>query len=481
MPTQAKTSPFVLFFDCFIVSSKLSVVDAYRTNYPPHDDAIRSIRTSDTAYRHVSKLSVVKYTLLSYAAVPWDEMVLRVECEDEEDRVEFFSFARRHFPFANIVNERCATAAQFVTALTPLRQHGNPWIFFSPNNDHPLIGDPNAFAPLIELAEEIEPLYPGFLVGILFSHFTESHNTVAPDQHDWSRYMGNMCMVVGETKHARVVESSLFCCDSIRIHRLSTLLTLFSTATETGRCIRLEDTGHYMTTNFHELVIHPKDELCRHFDGYGLFLETTPPCFIPDGFFESDIKVRYGFNARENGCVNVNPYEDYSYLGGAADIRCLLSELPDLWKTRISSVEVNPEMGAMYRERRNEAFQLSVLKYPYSDSFVLTNYMRSAWCSFGKNIREFREDLCNAVQLTIPDGQRVINTAAASTGVTYFVFSGVVLVDEEYFHKFDIIAFQGKCSFIFEAVGGDAKVIQVSLPLEGVPSKRRHIWRALHP
>lgn len=471
----------ILFFDCYIVTSKMPVYDAYCTKFPPHDELIRSIRTSDTVYRHVTKLEVVKYTLLSYATVPWDEMFIRVVCEDEADRVAFFEFARIHLPTAHVVNERCATAAQYVVALSALKRYGDPWIFFSPNNDHPMIGDPHAFKPLVALAEDIEPLYPTFLVAILFSHFTESQNTVSPDQHDWAWYGGNLTTIIGETQNARVIETSRFCCDSIQLYRLSSLLKVFANAKHGGRCIRLEDTGFYLTQEFHQLVISPKEELCRHFDGYGLFLETTPPLFIPEGFFESDIKLRFGFSDRKAGYVNINPYEAYSYRGGVADLRCLLSELPPLWRDRISSVEIDPSMESRYRGRRNEAFRYTEITDPYADSFVMSNYKRSSWRICGRASAEFNEHLCDAAHLTLPGGRTMVNQAAEGYSAVYFVLAGVLSIDNELFRKGDFIAFQGACSFSIEVVGGNAQVVQVSLPSVGVPSKRKQVWWGFHP
>lgn len=476
-----KTSPLILFFDCYIVTSKMPVYDAYCTKFPPHDELIRSIRMSDSIYRHVTKLEVVKYTLLSYATVPWDEMFIRVVCEDEEDRVAFFEFARKHLPTAHIVNERCATAAEYVVALSALKRYGDPWIFFSPNNDHPMIGDPEAFRPLIELAEDIEPLYPSFMIAILFSHFTESQNTVSPDQHDWAWYGGNLTTIIGETKTAQIIETSRFCCDSIRLYRMSSLLKVFANAKQNGRCIRLEDTGFYLTQEFHELVILPRQELCRHFDGYGLFLETTPPLFIPDGFFESDIKIRFGFADRKPGYVNVNPYEDYSYRGGVADLRCLLSELPPLWRDRISSIEIDATMEQRYRERRNDAFRYTEITDPYSHSFTLTNYKRSAWKICGRAQPEFVDALCPASVLTIPAERSLVNHAPTGQAAVYFLLSGVLENDNELYRKGDFVAFQGECAFSLTAVGENAQVVQVSVPVQGTPSKRRQIWKGFHP
>lgn len=476
MPSTASHAPLILFFDCFIVSSAMAIEDAYRTTDPRIGAALLPIRSGPGPYRHAAKLAVVKYTLLSYNAVPWDEMVLRVECEDEQDRADFFAFARRHFPFATIVNQRSATATAYLAALAPLARHGNPWIFFSPNNDHPLLGKPDAFGPLLQLAEELEPLYPNYLVSVLYSHFTESQNTVLPDQHEWGQHSGGFSTVLGETAQAHVIEHTNFVCDSIKIYRLQALLAMFERATNQGRCIRLEDTGLYLSKEFREISVYPKVELCRHFDSYTHLLDSTPPLFIPDGFFESAIRIRYGYPERKDGYVNVNPFEKYSYRQGAADLRCRLSELPAFWNDRIASVDTNPDMTAMYGARRNEVFQFGTLRNPYSDSFVLTNYMRSAWKAAGQWPFLFDEALCQTFTFTIPAERAMIDhTNEASTAV-YFVLAGVAMVDDAHYSKHDLVIFQGDTEYALEAVGGDARVLKVLMAIGGPPNKKEFNW-----
>ena len=54
--------------------------------------------------------------------------------------------------------------------------------------------------------------------------------------------------------------------------------------------------------NNESIVIVPKSELCRHYDGYlhtysiindFIKASTCPPLFIPNGFFEKKIKIAY--------------------------------------------------------------------------------------------------------------------------------------------------------------------------------------------
>lgn len=473
-----QTSPLVLFFDCFIISSQTTLDEAHSHRDASVGNLTKVIRSTPTVYRAVTKLEEVMYTLLSYRTVVWDHMVLRVECEDEADRAAFFKFAHIHFPDAQVLNQRSATAAQYVQALTPLKNMGDPWVFFSPNNDHPLIGDPHAFAPLMELAQDIERLYPTHFVSILYSHFTEAQNSALPEQFNWCKTMGNAYMTIGETSHASVVKSLKFTCDSVKIYRLSALLTMFSQATTTGRCIRLEDTGLYLTKEFREITILPKTEICRHFDGYPHIDLAPAPLFIPPGFFESAIKIRYGFDTCEPGSVSVNPFEEYSYMGGSADLRCLLSELPHFWQSRISSVQMNPNMHTQYASQVDEAFHFGAIRNPYSASFVFANYARSAWNAAGNLPSEFNESLCSTSLISVPAAASFTEHTTASTTHVYFVLSGVITSGVVELHRNDFLAVQGEAAFTLQ-VGErtPAKVLRVVIQVGGEPGVHYQMWR----
>lgn len=480
MSSFLKHAPFVLFFDCFIVSSKMSIDDAYFIpNNKNLGDIYLAIRSTATVYHHVSKLQIVKYTLLSYSAIPWDEIVLRVECEDEDDREDFFIFLKQNFPTATVVNKRSATVKEYYEALLALQRHGNPWVFFCPNNDHPLVGAPSSFSPLLELAEEVEPLYPEHFVSIMYSHFTETQIGVNPDQYNWL-YNRAITAEIGETSTAHIIQQDVFCCDSIQIYRLASLLSIFSQSTNQGRCIRLEDTGFLQSKKFRQIVINPKNEICRHFDSYVHVNLPVPPLFIPPGFFESNIKIRYGYNTRLDGYVNVNPYEQYSYLGGVADVKSLLSELPVFWKNRVTSIDVNPELNNLYNSQRDNSFQFIALKNPFSDISVLQNYMRSAWKACGLAVSHFNEALCTAEYLKILENKNMSVTNGADTTVVLFILSGMLSLGNKKYFKRDLLVLQGECNFLIEDFSENLSILKVVLQFGAAPGLKYISWQEIN-
>jgi len=95
-------------------------------------------------------------------------------------------------------------------------------------------------------------------------------------------------------------------------------------------------------------VIIPFKEICRHFDGYQhiqpvIDNNQCPAIDIPIGFFENNIKIRYGYNDYKEEWTNINPKNDYYYAydKSGTDYKFTLNDLPLIWKDRISVIDSN--------------------------------------------------------------------------------------------------------------------------------------------
>ena len=86
------------------------------------------------------------------------------------------------------------------------------------------------------------------------------------------------------------------------------------------------------------MQIVPKIELCRHYDGYQLLFFDPPPLFIPPGFFENDLKIRFMMDGYDPHFVNINPFGEYVFNGGNADLKILIEDLPHFWKEKIKTI-----------------------------------------------------------------------------------------------------------------------------------------------
>lgn len=118
-----------------------------------------------------------------------------------------------------------------------------------------------------------------------------------------------------------------------------------------------------------QLIIVPYKEQMRHFDGYShqrIDNNICPSLNIPDGFFESNIKIRYGYDDYKDGWININPksnsYKACDILG--TDYKITLDDLPIFWKDRIREIDINKNLD---EEEFIQHRLYSVLKMIYSD------------------------------------------------------------------------------------------------------------------
>jgi hypothetical protein len=125
-------------------------------------------------------------------------------------------------------------------------------------------------------------------------------------------------------------------------------------------------------------TISPLKEICRHFDGYQhinppITNNQCPAIDIPLGFFEKDIKIRYGYDDYKEGWTNVNPKNPnyYAYDKSGTDYKFTLEDLPLIWRSRISFIDSNPNIN----EEEMLQYRLkSILEMVYtSDYFKIDN------------------------------------------------------------------------------------------------------------
>jgi hypothetical protein len=129
-----------------------------------------------------------------------------------------------------------------------------------------------------------------------------------------------------------------------------------------------------------QTLIIPYKEQSRHFDGYlhqRIDNNTCPSLTIPEGFFESNIKIRYGYSDYVEGWVNINPkfdnYKAHSLDG--IDYKITLEDLPLVWKNKVADLDINPyveeEEMIQYRLKNVLSMMYSDVRYnAYLDSEV---------------------------------------------------------------------------------------------------------------
>lgn len=378
MKAQLETQKHpILFFDTFIISDN----DKGGLHKLKHmEDALARYRDNFTTYRWERKIDVVKYTLCSYSKLKWEKVIIRFECEDERENESFYNFCKNLFPDAKIENKRSATALQYFEALSLIDNGKNPWIYMSSNNDHPYIGDPEFLANCLEIANNLETKYDDKDICILYSHFTESmiDNKITDPQ--WGYFESNFKEVVYEDEKVIATITNKLLLDSIKIYRLNYLLNIFSKTKNKGRLIRTEDSGFHLNYSKSLITVSPKVELCRHYDSYAHLMTWIPPLFIPVGFFDFDIKIRYGYDQNINGWVSVNPNMDN--ISTEVDLCCFLEDLPTFWSDRISVIDKNPEFKLKVTRETSTYYQN--LLNPFHDRNKILNVFRSSFVWIGQ-------------------------------------------------------------------------------------------------
>jgi len=92
-------------------------------------------------------------------------------------------------------------------------------------------------------------------------------------------------------------------------------------------------------------IYTPVIEQFRHYDGYShVNMPPYPiaPLEIPPGFFEVDIKIKYGYDQRFDGYVNINPSKTQLKTidpSNGTDYHWCLSDIPLFWRDRISEID----------------------------------------------------------------------------------------------------------------------------------------------
>ena len=367
----------ILFFDVFIVTDTNTSDHLVNLGVKSRRINLVNQARSSHAYRYQSKLDITKYSLASYSILPWKKVIIRYEIEGQQRSLDFESYCKSLFPLCIIENRRSNTAKKYHKAITKYCDDSD-WVFFSPNNDHPYISPKQFPKKLLTAADNLVSANKNSVVSIAYSHFTEGINCVSHREMLWGTYCGLTFKKIYEDEDCFGVKSSKFVGDSIHIFKAKDLKEIFSKSKTLGRVVRLEDTGFNLSRQFEHIQIIPKEELCRHYDGnyhrpltgQRKFPLMQQLLFIPDGFFEKNIRIRYGYDDSQDGFVSINPLFNSTCTSnlGHPELNILLEDIPLFWKENISEIDMNNEMGSKFNKLIKE--KLAYYKYnknPWAD------------------------------------------------------------------------------------------------------------------
>jgi hypothetical protein len=318
-----------------------------------------------------NKLEILKYSLASYAvAYPWKRVIINVQLDEEynseENKNNLKNFIFNEFKNTDIIfsDKRNLIQQDWVDTYNLLN---DDIIFYQCNHDHIFIDNSDEY--LIELAK-LRNLYKENLT-ISTSHFPEVIRVSKPGYIDHNEFVSTNPNSTYELKNnhifyeGKILDSLIIITKEIYHNwflegdwnAIQVPKELFPsgqmelTRTEGTGIIGIGGIKDILKSPFiKQSVVTPYKELFRHFDGYWhqkISNNQCPAIDIPPGFFEQDIKIRYGYDDYKEGWVNINPKNPnyYAYDKTGTDYKITLEDLPLVWKNRISIIDPNPDIN----------------------------------------------------------------------------------------------------------------------------------------
>lgn len=362
----------IVWFNCKITDQRLNPATIIR--YGLKDD---------------NRFDVARYSFASFAPlIPLvSKFIFNLELADQHAgrEAEMEAWIRQLFPEEKLSIHwyRCNHISQWKEIKQEIDLIDDDLIFPAANDDH-IFMDSNIaiFKEALDTISKSENPFSVFMT----SHWPESIRAV---HYFNGQKQGNLVSYrIGNNDAIRVIKKEFF--------------ELYLKAAE-GSDQLLFRTEHWNNIGLTENEIYvPTKEQFRHFDGYahvGIGPDYTPPLEIPPGFFEGDIKIRYGFNDRVSGYVNINPTAASLYTEDkehGTDYKWCLEDIPLFWKPFISEIAVAENVDQdLMKEARDTNVLLSsrqTINWPhFGVRFDESNFGPADWLNAHTLLLEFTD------------------------------------------------------------------------------------------
>lgn len=356
----------VLFVNCFITnqSSTGGVWEA------------TGVKQDRGNLKKDNKINVLKYTLASFAKFyPWKRAIIKIQLDNdfysEGVKHELENFIRNEFEHTDLIfSDKRITTQQEWKEVYELINDDLIHVYCS--HDHVILdSSPEYFSQLIN---DIRTNYIDDYITVAFSHWSEFIRNAKCGPTNTHRDNPPLFYNEDYKIEDNYISFKGHCYDSIHIYSKKLFEDFFLKGNwDDALQIYPPNTfksGHLELTridgvgitdlNFirnrvlniptpKQRIIIPYREIARHYDGYfyhGITNNQAPSIDIPIGFFENNIKIRYGYDDRKDSWVNINPKSEYYYAydKSGADYKFTLEEIPLFWKDRISEIDINPNI-----------------------------------------------------------------------------------------------------------------------------------------
>jgi len=336
----------ILFVNTFITNDKPNFALPYQRGNLRMDD----------------KLDILKYSLYSFSkAYKWSKVILYIQLDEHyKDRgPELEKYCLEIFNGVDIIyrHKRNECQNDWKQSFELL---DNNLIWFYCNHDHIFFDDSTS-----HLEELVEIMKGEELCSLQFSHWSENIRTAksggSSPPRDPKTYQIH-------SNHLSVISDNF---DSIQIITKELYRRWWFEGEFNHIKLPRPDffgigLAEIKPMPMHKVII-PLKEICRHFDGYQhvqpvIDNNQCPAIDIPIGFFEGDIKIRYGYDDYKEGWTNINPKNSYYYAfdKSGTDYKFTLSDLPLIWKDKISVIDSNEKIddGEMLTYRLRAIFDM---------------------------------------------------------------------------------------------------------------------------
>jgi len=297
-----------------------------------------------------SNFDIFKYSLASLAiAYDWSKVILKISLDDvyKHRQQELEEFIRTEFSKFDLILE------------WNRNEYQNDWkkdydllddnlIWFYCNHDHIFFDSSTTY--LEELVNEIKNKE---LCSVQFSHWPENIRTAKQGLNPYA----SLPPTISPTYkiHPNYISNETTNFDSIQIITKDLYYDWWFKGEFNHIKLPRPDFFGIGLAEIKPVPLHktisPFKEICRHFDGYqhiqpAITNNQCPAIDIPPGFFENDIKIRFGYDDYKDGWVNINPKNPnyYAFDKSGTDYKFMLEDLPLVWKSKISFVDSNPNI-----------------------------------------------------------------------------------------------------------------------------------------
>jgi hypothetical protein len=307
-----------------------------------------------------NNLDIFKYSLTSLAiAYDWSKVILKISLDDcykhKQDELE--QFIQSNFSQFNLVLEWQRNEYQNDWK-RDYKLLDNNLIWYYCNHDHIFLDSSKDY-----LAELVNIMKDEELCSLQFSHFPENIRT-AKSNPKYTIHNNHISFESTNFDSIQIITKELY-------HRwwFEGEFNHIKLGRPDFFGIGLAEIKPMPT---HKLIV-PLKEICRHFDGYQhiqpiIDNNQCPAIDIPAGFFENNIKIRYGYDDYKEGWTNINPKNEYYYAYNktGTDYKFTLFDLPLIWKDKVSVVDSNPNIDEeeMLQSRLKSIFDM-IYTSPY--------------------------------------------------------------------------------------------------------------------